>query len=262
MLTVLEAIAQHQPVGVSALARLLDANKSAVQRSIMTLADEGWIAVATGPTTRWELTAHIFAVAHMTHSKNDLRRRAHAELEGLRDKTGETAILTVPDAHHFVVVDVHESRQVLRTTSSIGTIAPAPDSATALAVLPFMDDKRRLQILGTEPDSELLDKFRISTEHGYSVSSGGQFEGVTNLAAAIFETDGRPVGAVVITGPTARLTAEHYPRIGALVSEAARNLSRGPRNSLANGQSNRTHIGDLAFDSEGNTIMGDMPQAI
>ena len=44
MLAVFETIARAQPVGVSALARELGADKSAVQRDLMTLADAGWIA--------------------------------------------------------------------------------------------------------------------------------------------------------------------------------------------------------------------------
>ena len=52
-------------------------------------------------------------------------------------------------------------------------------------------------------------------------------EGVTSIAAAIFEVDGRPMGAVVVAGPTERLSAEHHTRIGGLVAAAARTLSRG-----------------------------------
>ena len=48
VLAVLECIARHQPIGVSELARLLQADKSAVQRAVMTLADDGWIRLASG----------------------------------------------------------------------------------------------------------------------------------------------------------------------------------------------------------------------
>ena len=56
VLAVLEAIARHQPVGVSTLARELATDKSAVQRAIMTLADSGWIHPAARSPTRWQLT--------------------------------------------------------------------------------------------------------------------------------------------------------------------------------------------------------------
>jgi IclR family acetate operon transcriptional repressor len=56
VLEVFEAVAEHQPVGVAALSRMLDIDKSAVQRALVTLADQGWIQADDDPTTRWETT--------------------------------------------------------------------------------------------------------------------------------------------------------------------------------------------------------------
>jgi IclR family acetate operon transcriptional repressor len=224
---VLEAIAAHSPIGVSALARLLDTDKNAVQRAIVTLAETGWIAAAPGPTTRWELTAHIFAVAQMGHRKNDLRTRAKKELERLRDETGETALLTLADMRNFIVADVVASSHVLNASPSIGTIASPRDSATGRAVLPFLSPEQQIALLGTTPDPELVEQLQATRRRGYSLVVGAPIEGVTGIAAAIFEIDGRPIGAVVVAGPTERLSAEHHARIGGLVAAAARTLSRG-----------------------------------
>jgi IclR family acetate operon transcriptional repressor len=224
---VLEAIAAHSPIGVSALARLLDTDKNAVQRAIVTLAEAGWIAAAPGPTTRWELTAHIFAVAQMGHRKNDLRTRAKKELERLRDETGETALLTLADMRNFIVADVVASPHVLNASPSIGAITSPRDSATGRAVLPFLDPETQVALLGAAPDPELAEQLQATRRRGYSLVVGGPIEGVTSIAAAIFEIDGRPIGAVVVAGPTERISAEHQARIGGLVAAAARTLSRG-----------------------------------
>jgi IclR family acetate operon transcriptional repressor len=224
---VLEAIAAHSPIGVSALARLLDTDKNAVQRAIVTLAEAGWIAAAPGPTTRWELTAHIFAVAQLGHRKNDLRTRAKKELERLRDETGETALLTLADMRNFIVADVVASAHVLNASPSIGAIASPRDSATGRAVLPFLSPEQQVALLGTAPDPEFSEQLQATRRRGYSLVVGGPIEGVTSIAAAIFEIDGRPIGAVVVAGPSERLSAEHHARIGGLVAGAARTLSRG-----------------------------------
>src|SRR5579859_894639 len=97
VLAVLEMIARHQPIGVSELARLLEADKSAVQRGVMTLADEGWVHALPDAPTRWQLTGHIHVVAHLAHSRSDLRQRARGVLEALRNETGESIALTTPD---------------------------------------------------------------------------------------------------------------------------------------------------------------------
>ena len=54
VLEVFEAVAEHQPVGVAALSRMLGIDKSAVQRALVTLAEQGWIQARDDPTTRWE----------------------------------------------------------------------------------------------------------------------------------------------------------------------------------------------------------------
>jgi len=227
VLEVFEAIAAHQPVGVSALARLLDADKKAAQRAIVTLAETGWIGVAPGPTTCRELTAHIFALACMAHGKSDLRARAKKELDTLRDKTGETALLTLADNRNFVVADIAESRHILNASPNIGTIASPSNSATGRAVLPFLSPEKQIAMLGTAPGKELAEQFEATRLRGYAIVVGGPMEGVTSIAAPIFEIDGRPIGSIVVAGPTERLSHQHHATVSSLVSEAARKLSRG-----------------------------------
>jgi DNA-binding IclR family transcriptional regulator len=229
VLEVLEAIAAHGPIGVSALARMLEADKMAAQRAIVTLAEAGWIAAAPGPGTRWKLTAHIFAVAYRAHGKDDLRSRAKQELEGLRDESGETAVLTVLDGRNFIVADIAASPHVLNASPSIGSLAPPRDSATARAVLPHLSRDRQIEILGCTPDAELVEAFEAARRLGYAVIVGGPMEGVTSIAAPIFEIDGGPVGAIVVAGPTERLSGDRRAKAVALVAAAGRNLSRaGP----------------------------------
>jgi IclR family acetate operon transcriptional repressor len=233
VLAVLEAIARHQPVGVSALARLLNADKSAIQRAIMTLADDNWIRAASGTPTRWELTHHILTVAYMGHGEDDLRQRARSTLDQLRDESGESALLAVPDVHNFIIIETAESRQMLRTTLSIGLVVPADNSATGRAVLPFFPPERQIELLGGDrPTPALLDHFRQSRQRGYSVSDevvidGIRVDGATTISAPVFDADGRPLGAIGITGPSERLTPRRQAEIGPMVAAAGRALSRG-----------------------------------
>jgi DNA-binding IclR family transcriptional regulator len=229
VLAVLETIARHQPVGVSTLARELAADKSAVQRAIMTLADSGWIHPAAGLPTRWQLTARILAVAHMGHSGDDLRQRARRTLESLRDECGETVLLTVQDMLGFVVIEAIESRHMLRTVPHIGMAVPAHGSATARAMLPYMTEERRVQLLGGAPDAELLEEFALTRKRGFSVSDGEVSSGATTIAAPILEVDGRPSAAVAVSAPSARMPPSTHLKIGTLVSKAARKLSHGGR---------------------------------
>ena len=50
-MVVLEKVAENQPIGVSALARLLDMDKNTAQRLLVTLGRQGWIS-QDGPKDR------------------------------------------------------------------------------------------------------------------------------------------------------------------------------------------------------------------
>jgi IclR family acetate operon transcriptional repressor len=227
ILAALEKIAANQPVGVSELARLLGANLAAAQRAIATLAEEGWIRMAPGKPTRWELTAHIHTVAQHAYGTHDLRRRARGPLEELWRETGESVLLNVPDGGKFIVIEVFESPHYLRTAPPIGLVIPPRASATAWAMLPYMSPELQQAYLGEAPDDALREVFARTVEHGYAVSHGDVFAGSTNIAAPIFERDGLPHGAVLISLPNNRAGNEEVARLGELVLATARRISRG-----------------------------------
>jgi DNA-binding IclR family transcriptional regulator len=227
ILAALARIAKHQPIGVSELARLLDANLAATQRAIATLAEEGWIRTASGRPTRWELTAQIHIVAQHAYGTDDLRRRARGPLEELWKKTGESVLLNVPNDGKFMVIDVLESRHYVRSAPPIGLVIPARASATAWAILPYMSPAHQMQYLEGTPDRALLKKFSRTLTQGFAVSRGDVFAGSTNIAAPIFEMDGRPIAAVLISIPNDRGGPEEEERLGRLVRETAQRLSRG-----------------------------------
>ncbi len=226
VLAVLEAIANHQPIGIRALGRLLNEDKSAVQRAIMTLAGDGWIRPSSKASAGWEVTAHILAVAHAAHGGNDLRRRARPLLERLRDETEETVLLIVPDVKSFVIADVVESRQVLRMVPHVGTLVTARNTASGRAMLPFFDAARQAALLGEQPDREMLERYAATRKQHYAVSVGEINSGATNVAAPIFGLDGLPVGAVVITAPRERLGISRHRKVGEMTARTARELSQ------------------------------------
>lgn len=227
MLAVLDAIAARQPIGASALARLLDADKSAVQRSIVTLAEAGWISQTAEHPVRWELSAHLFTLAHLPRSADELRARARAALEQLRDETGETAFLAIPDIGRFVVIEVVESRNVLRMVPRIGEIIATSQSATGRILLPFFSTERQEALLGHKPNESETAEFAACRQRGYGVSADEVVQGATTVAAPVFDSRGQPLAAIVITGPSERLPPASYDGLGALLRQSAANISRG-----------------------------------
>ena len=227
MLAVLEAIAAQQPVGASALARHMGEDKSAVQRSLVTLSKAGWIVPTPDRPVRWELGARLFTLAHLPSSSEDLRRRARKSLEAIRDEIGETTFLAVPDARSFVIIDVAESPHLLRSVPRIGEVISPSHTATSKIMFAYLDEARRHSLLGREPTGEEREEFSASADRGYGLSVGEFMAGSTVIAAPIFDTRGQPNAAIAISGPSDRLPADRHDAIGhALILEASR-LSRG-----------------------------------
>lgn len=228
MLAVLEEIAARQPIGVSALAKALDEDKSAVQRAVMTLADAGWVRTTPDPPVRWELTPRIFTIAHLPHSGASLLERARRPLEELRRETDETAFLAVPDVRRFVVIAVEESQHMLRMALRVGQVIPVRESATGRSVLPFLPREQQAAMLGVEPDEDDLAEFARTRRLGYGLSAGDVSAGSTNLAAPIFDGSGQPMAAIAISGPSERITADRYASVSAALIKTARTLSLSP----------------------------------
>lgn len=226
VLKVVEQVAALQPIGVSALARLLAADKSAVQRDLMTLADAGWIRVAVGLPGQWELTPHVLTLARPPYSTDALRQHARPALERLRAETGETAYLTVPDGDQFVVIDACESQHLLRMVPPVGLVVPMAGSATARAILSHMPEDEQARLLGAPVTEPMRAEFAATRVRGYAVNDGEVEPSAVALASAIVSRQGVPAGALVLSGPTERLGAARWPEVGERLVRAATALAQ------------------------------------
>ena len=233
LLAVLEQIARCQPTGARQLARTMELEKSAVQRAVATLAEAGWIQPASDAASGWELSARVLQVAHMAHGNNSLRQRARPALDALRDETGETAYLAIPESDGFVVVEVVESRQSLRTVVPLGSILPADDRATLDAVLPYLEPDQRKQLVGEVSAERLRTVWRNAMETGYSVAEDAGDENSITVAAPIFGRHGEAIAVISVRAVRARTSTEQLERIGSLLLEKQGDLSfSGARSEL------------------------------
>lgn len=222
-----ERIAALQPIGVSALARDMGVDKSAVQRDLMTLADTGWIRQAPGAVAQWELTPHILTLSRAPHSSDALRRRTRPVLERLRNDTGETAYLTVPSGANFVVLDAMESRQILRMAPPIGTVVPALGSATGRVIIPHLSAAEQERLLGSPPTPGMTEEFAATRARGYAINDGDIAPGALAMAAPIFGSRGVPAGTLVVTGPSERFPQDERAALGERLRQEALALSAG-----------------------------------
>jgi IclR family acetate operon transcriptional repressor len=235
-LQVLEAVANHQPVGVTALAKRLDLPTSTVQRILVTLNGAGWIAASGEPQTRWTMTARAASIGQRsTHGQNLLEASARA-LGQLRDATQETVHLGVPDAHdRFVVIHRVDSEQPIRTYIPFGHSSPLHTTASGQCILAALPDDR-IGVIASRPleaatedtittPAALHDRIAVIRRTGYGYAVDEASAGVTAIAAAIVDAAGHPIAAVGISIPTTRFDQTLPAAWGPLAVRAASDIA-------------------------------------
>ncbi|MFF5147080.1 IclR family transcriptional regulator [Streptomyces sp. NPDC013157] len=234
-LDVLEAVAQSQPVGISALARSLGIPKATVHRILRTLGEAGWLAPQGAPgEQRWVLTARALAVGARVMTQDDLRERARPVLEELGRRTDENIHLSAPDSESLVLIDKMPSSRPVQTVAQVGERVPMILTASGwafLSRLPAAELVTRIPSVvelanGTRlTRKELLAEIEAVARRGVAVNPGRWRPDVSAIGSAINDRQGQPVAALSISLPSYRLTDELHEPYGQLVREATERIS-------------------------------------
>jgi IclR family transcriptional regulator, acetate operon repressor len=222
VLATFEAVAEHQPIGVSALSRLLDDDKSALQRALMTLADAGWID-RVGDGTHWGVSARVLG---LVQRRAGLRERARATLEALRDETDETIILNVAEDGQIVILDVAESSQLIRAAPKVGLVVSATDTAAGQAIIANLPDTQVPKYLGGRPPNAALRANLAEVRlRSWALNVGAVYPDARAVGAAILDADQHAIASITVSGPADRMPPHLQDALGPVVAAAARRLS-------------------------------------
>ncbi|MCP9953540.1 IclR family transcriptional regulator [Actinomadura madurae] len=233
---VLDAVADHQPVGLSELARRLGLPKATAQRSLAVLAEVGWIKQDGQDITRWVLSDRARIVAQRVGDHARLRDAALPSLARLHADTLETIHLTVPDDQDVVLVERLDSPHPVRAVRPIGTRLPLHASSTGKVILAHMPEEEIRTYLAqnlssparhtkTDPEALLVELKRVR-ECGYAVAEEEAADGIASVAGAIRPDGQRAVAAMSISGPVSRIRPDIYQFYGEKVKAAAETVSR------------------------------------
>ncbi|MEV5501573.1 IclR family transcriptional regulator [Nonomuraea fuscirosea] len=225
-LRVLEEVAARQPIGVGELARELGLPKSTVQRSLRTLNEAGWIRPAGGEVTRWQVTSKALQIARTTEL--GLRDAAMPVMEELRQRTGETIHLMVPEGDAVVLIERLETDKPLRIVLPLGIRLPLHASANGKAVLAHL--RRPAGALPGYTGTTITDRDALRAEldgvlaRGYADNRGEWRSDIAAVAAAVLGPGG-PVASLSVSTPASRMPEALRAEYGKLVTQAARTLT-------------------------------------
>ena len=249
-LSVLTALGEEKEgMGVLALARKLTLNRSTVHRLISAFVESGF--VRQDPTThRYVIGMRILELAGDALARMEVRRVALPFLQELVEATGETVHLGIMDRGDVVFIDKIEGPELVRFFTHVGKRFPAYVTSIGKAIAAYLPQEEAEKILDFQ-SFEAHTENTITTrqafkEHlkqirkkGYAIDNEENRRGVCCLGSPVFDSDGRVVAAVSISGPAFRLSLKKMRELSGPLKATALEISKtlGYRgNSLPSGE--------------------------
>ena len=232
-LQVLEALALSDvPRGVSELARELKLSKSNVYRLLETLRESSYVDRVNGGKA-FEPTLKLWRLGARVTARLDVKAAAGPYLLELRDKTKETARLTVLQGDQGICIEQVETQHPLRVQTPIGGVLLLYCSATGKAMLAFQSQEVIERVASTmqkftsataTTERELLAELEQIRRDGFAVNRGERVDGVCGVAAPVMDRSGAVNAAIGISGPAERLSLRTLRGYGTLVRDVANRL--------------------------------------
>lgn len=235
-LTILEELAtasSTRGLDHASLARRLGLRRSTLYRYLACLLDAGYVEEANEPG-RYRLGARIVYLAAVTHGRefSDLARDSVRELALL---TGETAHATVYDHPYSVTIQIESGSAPVGPRLRIGSSRPLHACASGKVFLaherPGVADAYLLG--GLEPltlktitdPAELRRMIAEVRRKGYATDQAESYEGISGLAAPVFDFMRSVVGTLSLTLAADRMSPERVQALATPLTECAAALS-------------------------------------
>lgn len=209
-------------LGVRDLARRLDMDSASVHRLLRALLAERF--VEQDPLSRrYRLGFGVVDLAAIRICQHGLLAIASPYLEQLRDETGETVALLVPDHLEAVCLAVVESRQSVRVGYEIGERIPLHASAGGQVLLAYFNqaDRQAVYAAGltrftprtlTDPVA-LEDRLAHIRADRSGWAEDSYFQDVVSAAAPVIDPKQSVAGVVTLAAPMHRCGLTELPRL-------------------------------------------------
>lgn len=236
-LRVLTAFTPVNPeLSLTDIAEFLDVSPSTANRFTYTLEEVGYLE--RDPVTKlYRVTPQVYALTISLVGPRNLREKSRPYMERLRDRTGETVVLSVRDGVDIVVVEVVETRHTLAPRGWVGGRMPLYCSAMGKAILSYIPEPELTRTVDMitftqrTPKTisnrlEFLQDLEKTRKRGWSLNNEEFIVGVISLAAPIFYSNNKIAAAICIDVPSARINSqEQIIRLGEEVAQIAGEIS-------------------------------------
>lgn len=219
---------------ITEIARELDFPRNSVFRILKTLYNRGYMVSLSGKTYR--LSSKLLSVGYAAVSEQNLLLNAARPMQELRDEVNETVFLGIIHGTEGVVLEEILSRNIVKVKVGVGTRFPVHTSAPGKAILAFLDDHRKEEIIKRLTFTRYTDTTIGSREEmerelagirkkGFATDHEEHIPGINCVACPVFNFKGEPAAAIWIGGQSFQLGPDKFEDLGKTVKRYARDIS-------------------------------------
>lgn len=233
---ILELLAQTpMPLTQKEISKSTGFTTSIVFRILTTLEDCEYLI--KDDNRKYTISKKFTPISIAANGEENLIANSMDILAQIRDDLMETAMLGVFVDGIFVVVMQEQGKYSFSFHCKIGTRCPLHTGAGSKALIAFLPEKERKEILSKIK----FEKFNVNTisnkdtferelhtvrKNGYALDMEEYIHGMRCIGAPIFDERNYPVAAVWITGPSDRMKEASFAESGKYLKEQADRISR------------------------------------
>ena len=224
----------NEEVGTVELSQKLGFHKATVSRILQNLTRHGFL-IQNSQTKRFTLGPSVMDLARAVNQslKSNLVHIAKPFVDDLRDRLRETIIFEILSGETTFMAYIAEGPRLVRLAGSIGDRVPIHASAGAKALLAFSPHEVRNRLLDVKlhrfTKHTIIEKkklyLQLETIRKKEVAFDHEEidEGTSAIGAPIFNHEEKPVAALVVAGPSQRITPNiDSPLVSELKTAAAK----------------------------------------
>ncbi len=220
--------AEARPLGVSEIARRLDASKGSVHDVLETLRRHGLLDRDDASKQYW-LGARLVRLGAAARSRLDLAAVARPVMARLAEESGETVLLLRRQGDRALIVEKAEaSNGIMRISASVGQRIPLGAGASGKLFFAFGEPPKsppRFTDRSLAEPSTFEGALRAARAEGFALDDQEYLDGVRAAAAPIFGVHGDLVGVLLTVGLAGSLTVDRLAPVARATARAAADIS-------------------------------------
>ncbi|MGI9370783.1 MAG: IclR family transcriptional regulator [Ruegeria sp.] len=208
--------------------------KATLYRFLQSLTSQGMLSYDPERQT-YAPGLRLVRLAHSAWTQSSLAPIARPILDSLSIETGETVHLAQLDSSQVLYVDKRSAEQPIEMYSQAGKVGPAYCTGVGKAMLAYLDEESLQKAISQQSfhrftantlgsEQELRTELVRIRERGFAVDDEEHEPGIICIACTILTRNGRPLGAISVTGSTTRMTMKQLEDWVPRVRQAAEQI--------------------------------------